>query len=154
MVLLIALVPAVIVFIIVATTRSRAAWFWASLGGLCVAFLGFSTYFFLDVSAVLFASWLAWKTVDFIAPEKPDALREPANWDTPRQTRHVIASGRQTLPSEVSSHVVAEESISPAPTEQELHRLRTKIKAEHKANAVQRERDARRAAHSKNGDSS
>lgn len=154
MVWLIAVVPAVFVYIVIAASKSRKVWAWASLIGVCFAFLGVSTYVFLDVFSMLIASFLAWHTVDFKVPERADSRVEPANWDGPRQTRHEIASAFVARESEAAFDDTLEPRYRVPPAEHELAWLRAKINDEFKANAAQREREARWAANRKSGESS
>jgi hypothetical protein len=140
MIWLIALVPAVLVFVITAASRSRKAWFWSTLCGLGVALLGYSTYFLMDAAAVLVASYLARKSVDFEQPEKPGEQWATAQRDAPRQTRPIISSGRAHVAEDNFVGVSAAEGVdvyaaqTPKPEQpsgMELADLREKIQAEH-----------------------
>lgn len=59
-VLLIALVPALVVFAFVVASPKKSTLFWAPFWGLAVGMLGGPAFFLMDAGAVLLAAFLGW----------------------------------------------------------------------------------------------
>lgn len=80
-VLLIALVPAFVVFAFVVASPKKSTLFWAPFWGLVVGMLGGPSFFLMDAGAVLLATFLGWLLRDKADPSGSGYVDE--KWVSP-----------------------------------------------------------------------
>lgn len=88
MVYLIALVPAVLVYLVAAMTGTKSGLYWAAVFGIGVGVLfGSPDFLIADVAAVVVAAWLAHHTLDF--KERPSREQSVDQWPLNPRNRNL-----------------------------------------------------------------
>jgi hypothetical protein len=82
---LIALVPALLVYVAAAMSGTKGGLYWAALVGIGIGFFGPATFLLMDVGAVVIATWLAHQTLDLKG--RPVRDRSVDDWPLNPQNR-------------------------------------------------------------------